>query len=135
MCFIGYKNNVIVADKDIKCYKCLQRDFRSPCYNKLYYLGENISSPLKPYGLGDGFKAMLAVNQGLHSYVSSVRAIKRAKEIGGWYNRTLGVGDSPVVVECIIPKGSSLYYNGLEYVSDNLTPMKVIFDRNNVYNK
>lgn len=130
MCFVGYKNNLKVADRDIKCYKCLQSNLYSPCYEFAYKLGENIKSDLYFHMLDESWKGKLMASKGLHSYISSETAKRIAKRRFHFYSQRFScASDSPLVVECIIPKGSQYLTNGIEYVSDSLTPIKVVFDR------
>ena len=44
---------------------------------------------------------------------------------------TYCAASSPIVVECIIPKGSQYLTNGIEYVSDHLKPIKVVYNHRN----
>ena len=130
MCFVGYKNNLKAADRGIKCYKCLQSNLYSPCYEFAYKLGENVKSDLYFHMFDENWKGKVMARNGLHSYISSETAKRKAKDRLHFYSQRFGSPtDSPLVVECVIPKGSQYLTNGIEYVSDSLTPIKVVFDR------
>ena len=132
MCFIGYKDNLKIADRDIKCYKCLQSNMKSPCYEAEYEIGKDIKSLFTFDWLDDSFKGVLKVEKGLHSYISIETAKRKAKSGQCWYNQVfMTAASSPIVVECIIPKGSQYLTNGIEYVSDRLKPIKVAYNHLN----
>lgn len=121
MCFYVQNNENSkpkVAKQDIKCYKVF---YRSDCYgnqygsyvksyyqNFLYKIGvlyelDGYINPIKTY-----WGATIEV--GLHSYSTLYKATEQ-----GW-------GRDKVIYECIIPKGSTYYYNDRhdEYVSDQI---------------
>ena len=130
MCFIAYKDIVKIADRDIKCYKCLQSNMKSPCYEAEYEIGKDIKSLFTFDWLNDSYKGVLKVEKGLHSYISIETAKRKAKRKEHWYNHVfMCAASSPIVVECIIPKGSQYLTNGIEYVSDCLRPIQVVYNR------
>lgn len=129
MCFIGYKDNLKVADRDIKCYKCLQSNMKSPCYEFEYEIGKDMKSLFTFEWLDANYKGVLKIEKGLHSYISIETAKRKAKSGLWWYNQVFGcASSSPIVVECIIPKGSQYLTNGIEYVSDHLKTIKVVYN-------
>lgn len=133
MCFIAYKDNLKVADRDIKCYKCLQSNLKSPCYEAEYKIGKDMKSLFTFEWLDDSFKGVLKIKKGLHSFISIETAKRRAKSGLWWYNQVfMTAASSPIVVECIIPKGSQYLTNGIEYVSDHLKPIKVVYNHRNL---
>ena len=133
MCFCVYKNNATIADRDIKCYKCLQNDLTSPCFDFQYKLGKKYYSVIKTQKRDATWKIKSVITQGFHCYIS-VDTAKRRAHTTKWYNNKHLCSEvrTPVVVECIIPKGSIFLTNGIEYVSDNIQVVKIVYDiRNN----
>jgi len=109
MCFdISNKHpNAKIAKRDIICFKVLQvwgKELRSPTRHCLYRYDEImpqrqlIPSPYYEY-----------INCGYHSYSN-----KKKSDYRGWGNGTGG----KILVQCIIPAGSTYYYNerDLQYI-------------------
>jgi hypothetical protein len=125
MCFYvqeGKNSTSKVATKDIKCYKVFNR---SECYGNQYgsYVRSYYQSFLYKVGVLyelDGYINPIknfwdaTIDVGLHSYST----LNKAKE-QGWR-------EYRVIYECIIPKGSTYYYNDrhCEYVSDQIIIVK-----------
>lgn len=129
MCFCVYKDNATIADRDIKCYKCLQSDLTSPCFDFQYKLGKKYNSIITTQERDDTWKIKSVVTKGFHSYISMKTAEKRAHTTK-WYNNKHLCSEvrTPIVVECIIPKGSTFLTNGIEYVSNNIEVVKIVYD-------
>lgn len=104
MCLdLGKVAEVLIAEKDIKCYKvCLRTGsstYRSPYQNAPIQLGVKYSSKLNVIELyPDGY----GVERGLHTFISSSGVIAFARNS---YSRP------PVILRAVIPKGSC-YYKG-----------------------
>ena len=123
MCLYLEKDNpiVLIADKDITCYKVLRTYYKtlhSPYQyfdwelNKLY----TVKLPLKK----DARKNDRGIiNKGLHSF----SMLKRAKSSGVFLNY-----NGRKIYKAIIPKGSYYYYNSdkKEYASNQLIIIKKV---------
>lgn len=128
MCLISLDKEKYIADKQIKCYKCLTETMRSPCYNLKYELGSTIKSKftIKRY------KDCIKVEQGLHTFKTLNRAIKKSIENKNyWFNVvTNEYAMTPIIVECVIPENSTYYIgNNGDLVSDKLIIQKVVYDK------
>lgn len=118
MCFKIHPDHqdVKVTTSDIKCYKVLTQNNRSPYFRWLYKENGVARSGLaKIYHHLD---TLGQVDVGLHTYSSKVKALRHADQLsrGNW------LGESLKVVEMFIPAGAKYYYNPClkEYVSDHL---------------
>lgn len=124
MCFIIDRSspNPLIADRDITCYKegiLKRRDdpeqvFVSPIQGYIYRFQE-----LQPeVKLGPIQKGSIYIYEGYHSYHPCHTILQ---------SFTSGV-DLRVLAKCIIPKGSTYYYNPwyLEYVSNRIVVLEVI---------
>lgn len=128
MCLISLDKEKYIADKQIKCYKCLTETMRSPCYNLKYELGSTIKSKftIKRY------KDCIKVEQGLHTFKTLNRAIKKSIENKNyWFNIvTNEYAMTSIIVECVIPENSTYYIgNNGDLVSDKLIIQKVVYDK------
>ena len=128
MCLISLDKEKYIADKQIKCYKCLTETMRSPCYNLKYELGSTIKSKftIKRY------KDCIKVEQGLHTFKTLNRAIKKSIENKNyWFNVvTNEYAMTSIIVECVIPENSTYYIgNNGDLVSDKLIVQKVVYDK------
>jgi len=137
MCFFVHEDHptVKIATKNIVCYKRLDvTDCHSSVIKinlktlssvrfKTPYREEPIHLDKKPLMTTSLDKSRLRFNeikQGLHSYSNKRVALQSSRT---W----------EVVVQCIIPKGASYYYNSWrkEYVSNQLQYTKKITSRKN----
>lgn len=128
MCLISKDKEKHIADKPIKCYKCLTEKMQSPCYNLKYELGSTIKSKftIKRY------KECIKVEQGLHTFKTLNRAIKNSIENKFyWFNViTNEYVMTPIIIECVIPENSTYYIgNNGDLVSDKLIIQKVVYDK------
>ena len=128
MCLISKDKEKHIADKPIKCYKCLTEKMQSPCYNLKYEFGSTIKSKftIKRY------KECIKVEQGLHTFKTLNRAIKNSIENKFyWFNViTNEYVMTPIIIECVIPENSTYYIgNNGDLVSDKLIIQKVVYDK------
>lgn len=128
MCLISKDKEKHIADKPIKCYKCLTEKMQSPCYNLKYEFGSTIKSKftIKRY------KECIKVEQGLHTFKTLNRAIKNSIENKFyWFNViTNEYVMTPIIIECVIPENSTYYIgNNGDLVSDKLIIQKVLYDK------
>ena len=128
MCLISKDKEKHIADKPIKCYKCLTEKMQSPCYNLKYEFGSTIKSKftIKRY------KECIKVEQGLHTFKTLNRAIKNSIENKFyWFNViTNEYVMTPIIIECVIPESSTYYIgNNGDLVSDKLIIQKVVYDK------
>ena len=134
MCLYTKQWESKIAEEDITCYKVLTEDLKSPCYGQQYELGKLIKSELvltsKPL--------YNCVNEGLHTYSDKGDAIRTVYSRWAIQNNWTDVYEisAPIVVECVIPKGSE-YYAGkpfvwlqtsILYASAQLIPKKIVYD-------
>ena len=119
----------MIATKDIICYKIVRKlndklnDYKGAFMSEYQYF---VYEPKVIYKLGGMLKVHSAsptlslITKGFHSYsrLSSVNNSINLKEEWGKYDLS--------IVECIIPKGSTYYYNNSEheYVSDSIKIIK-----------
>lgn len=128
MCLISKDKEKHIADKPIKCYKCLTEKMQSPCYNLKYEFGSTIKSKftIKRY------KECIKVEQGLHTFKTLNRAIKNSIENKFyWFNViTNEYVMTPIIIECVIPENSTYYIgNNGDLASDKLIIQKVVYDK------
>lgn len=141
MCWTSYYNPEIrKAEKDIPCYKIVNRDLTSYYYTNF------------PYELNEIFTTELdtprfniysfVISKGFHSYSHNKCRIKYevTKNKSGLYTGSYTIysktsvfildalpADYTVILECVIPKDSLYYINGIgEIVSNRIKPLKVI---------
>lgn len=124
MCFV--KENIhtkpLVAHRDIICYKTLaptkkKKELTSVYQGFTYKIGANYFEQTFQHKAEEAIKnGWCALYWGMHSYTSKVEAMKRF---------------GPLVVKCIIPKGSLYYKNRelKEYISASLTIVEVIHEK------
>lgn len=128
MCLYTFQSTPKVAEEDIICYKVLTKDLKSPCYGLQYELGNLITSELKNDFCDDGYNS---IEEGLHTLkdldnakTTSVFTCWRVQN--AWINMH-GV-NAPIIVKCIIPKGSLYYEGDKEFVSNQLIPQEIVYD-------
>lgn len=125
MCFLkSNKNKHKVSDKDITCYKVmtlLGDDIVSPYYyprNNSYRIGDTIepSENVKDTVIDKSD----FVNGGvIHSYADHTEALVESIPLGK-------VGEDIVIVECVIPAGTSYWKNKYrEYISKKVIIKRV----------
>jgi hypothetical protein len=136
MCLYTKQWESKIAEEDITCYKALTKDLKSPCFGQQYKLDKLIKSKLVRNP--DDYIALndTIINEGLHTYKDKCDAIDTVHFrwfcVNNWTNEVHEVY-APVVVECIIPKGSE-YYIGedrercKQYASNQLITKKIIYD-------
>jgi hypothetical protein len=114
MCFALDENhhNVLIANKDIVCYKFLDVDgdrIVSPYRKFIYNFNETYSTYHSLKVINDN------VHEGYHSYTKLKIVVRQA------CNRN-------IIVRCIIPKGSEYYINDYdeEYVSNNIIIKEIV---------
>ncbi len=140
------------AKKDLVVYKILYKPIDGECFylspfmNMEYEFGKTYTVPklvIKPWK--NGSKKMDAVYDGLHCYHKGCLVSKRLNaisvgtmkslltetkffvEVQGYLNEVAITGDlfNPVIVKCIIPKGTEYYINDIgEIVSFSLKPIE-----------
>lgn len=134
MCWITKEKAVkMVADKDIKCFKIVRKNFRSVFFYKQYILYKTETDFIEE---PQEYMSFTKINHGIHSYGYECDVFLYEKYyigVGARKNESdlelfevEDIGES-IVLDCIIPKGSSYYKNeyGL-YVSDAITPVGVV---------
>ena len=144
MCLCTFQTSPKIAEEDITCYKVLTKDLKSPCYGQQYELGKLIKSKLvftpRPIcdSLGNISSNSHTVNEGLHTYNDKDDAISTIRVLWVPQNNWTDVDEiyAPIVVKCIIPKGSEYYigrafvwlHSSFEYASNQLIPKKIVYD-------
>lgn len=141
MCLRTLQTSPKIAEEDITCYKVLTEDLKSPCYGQQYELGKLTKSELvltsKPIYNNRKISSN-CVNEGLHTYSDKGDAIRTVYSRWTIQNNWTDVNviSAPIVVECVIPKGSE-YYAGkpfvwlqtsIQYASTQLIPKKIVYD-------
>lgn len=140
MCWIAFKAEKKIVQKDFNVYKVLMRNVE----NNL------LVSPFRhfPYCLGEEYKAEIHIEEsfpyekdiiyeGLHCYSEEcmVKDVYKSIAVGNAYGQTLEcytgefyrLGTSPVVIKCTIPKGTAYYENGNgEIVTEKYTLDKIV---------
>ena len=133
MCFIKTINFIEnprhyiteILDRDrivikILCRKSVNRIFfkkhiyYSPYQNYKYIKGKLNISPLGMFisKTSNNYDYRIVINEGFHSF--------RTKEYANTYKTELFNYPEAVLCKCIIPKGSTVVYNGLEIVSNQI---------------
>lgn len=115
MCFYIHHdhNDAKTAKRDITCYKVLIKrgqKYEALIFDKFYRIGTKPRPvTLDRWGFG--------IDRGYHSYSTK----RKAKQHCSWSNDI-------VVVEFIIPKGATYYYNPdyKEYVATQIIPVKEV---------
>lgn len=110
-----------VADRDIVCYKVVNKSIRSVYYRTFYRgnkieIGKTYNSSLKKYT--DVWKRSI-VEKGLHSFFTKT-------DVFDLYKKTRKSSTPMFVVKCIIPKGS-LYYAGTFGKSRSYASNRIIY--------
>lgn len=109
MCLYTFSNNRWIADKDIICFKVLDKNLCSPYLNKKYELNKTYKEKIdfKPASYG------LITTTGLYTYTKS--AFSNYFKNKSFFNKKFDY------YEAIIPKGSEYVTDGHEYCSNTLT--------------
>ena len=108
MCLRIVNETLKTANKDIECYKVLERKsgrLYSPYQDHKYYLGKSNPDVSLKITVKGKFFIEKTVHKGYHSFSYYKDAVK---EIEDWGIENVG---AYVVVRCIIPKGA-MYYSG-----------------------
>lgn len=130
MCLRTLQTSPKIAEEDITCYKVLTEDLKSPCYGLQYELGKLIKSELVPTHR----PICDTINEGLHTYNDKDDAISTIRLLWAPQNNWTDEDEiyTPIVVECIIPKGSEYYrrwlLTSIQYASNQLIPKKIVYD-------
>lgn len=131
MCLYTKQTKPKIAGEDITCYKWLTKDLKGPSYGFQYTLGELSVEELGKPEDGKLFK-------GLHTYAILNEAMEHTEDTFWncihWKPRQVWM-DAPILVKCIIPKGSEYYqgynnefYDKTHYTSNQLILKEIIYD-------
>jgi len=111
MCLdVGYESKAKVAEEDIKCYKVIIKK-----YGNTGWMTPFMCIPIKE---GEVCKSEIVVDRfeiavALHSFTNLTAAKRELK----WFKDRRQNND-PIVIKCIIPKGSVYYMGKYEYKND-----------------
>lgn len=107
MCLYTFATDRWIADRDIICFKVLDKNLCSPYHNKKYELNKTYKEKIDFIPTSGG----LATTTGLYTYTKSAFS-------SYFKNNSLTRFD---YYEAIIPKGSEYITDGQEYCSNTLT--------------
>ena len=144
MCWIGFKRNKWVADKDIHCKKVIGYDEKVGVYRPwimrslpfFYEIGQMYATKLEiktkkcgPHFSPSEDRHFLEIMTGLHCYANSLKVYKH-HDYSMIVGNNLFTGDQhtlrPVLVDCIIPRGATYYENERgEIVTNKLKLVKI----------
>lgn len=123
----------MVADKDIKCFKIVRKNFCSIFFLKQYILNKTETDFI---GEPQEYVSFTKINHGIHSYgyecdVSIYDkyyiSVGTRNNENDWELFEIEDIATSIVLDCIIPRGSSYYKNEYGvYVSDAITPVGVV---------
>lgn len=109
MCLYTFATDRWIADRDIICFKVLDKNLCSPYLNKKYELNKTYKEKIdfKPTDAG------LVTTTGLYTYTNLV--------ISDYFKTNFLSNKNLDCYEAIIPKGSEYITDGQEYCSNTLT--------------
>jgi hypothetical protein len=122
MCLIPEVNKIEIAKEDIKVFKLLERNGRSPFQGTFYHLGETKRAKAFSDVNGRTFTKDLApdtgIYKGIHAFQNLPKALNEMRFNGE-------IGFPSFIVEAIIPKGTK-YIKG---VDNDIVSLKLVIGK------